>query len=84
MNDINQLQWPLDKIIDTANELQSRGASGASTSERIAAAFVLNNQDYLPDSYPVMIEAWERLNEWQTHVKFIRKNYMHLIIKKQG
>jgi len=84
MNDTNQLEWPLDKIINVANELQASGTSGASTSERIAAAFVLNKQDLLPDSYPVMIEAWERLNEWQTHVKLIRQNYMHLIIRKQS
>jgi hypothetical protein len=83
MNDINQLEWPLDKIINTANELKSRGASGASTSEQIAAAFVLNRQDYLPVSY-TMIEAWERLNEWQTHVKLIRANYLHLITKNPG
>jgi len=76
---MNELEYPLDKIIDVAIELKTYGSTAASTSEQIAAAFVLNEQKYLPESYPVMIEAWERLNKWQTHVRLIRDNYMHLI-----
>jgi hypothetical protein len=82
MKNTTELSSEIQKIITAANELRSTGTSGASTSERIAAAFVLNEQHYLPDSYPVMIEAWERLNEWQTHVKLIRNNYLHLIQPK--
>jgi hypothetical protein len=72
MNDI-------EKIINAANELESTGQTGASTSEQIAAAFVLNNQNYLPGNYSVIIEAWERLGDWQFHVKCIRSKHMHLI-----
>ena len=81
MNDINQPEWPLDKIINVANELQSRGCTGASTGEQIAAAFILNEPEYLPDNYSDMVEAWERLDNWQKYVKVIKQDYMHLIIE---
>ncbi len=81
MNDINQPEWPLDKIINVANELQSRGGTGASTGEQIAAAFILNKPEYLPDHYSDMVEAWERLDTWQKYVKVIKQDYMHLIIE---
>ena len=68
------------RIISVANELITHNATAGSTSERIAAAFILNNPDYLPDSYPVMVEAWDRLGEeWQQHVRTIRQEYTHLI-----
>lgn len=76
---MNNLPWQISKIIEVANTLQATGSTAASTSERIAAAFVLNRQDYLPDSYRDLVEAWERLDEWQQYVKIIKRDYMHLI-----
>jgi hypothetical protein len=46
---MNRLPWQIDKIIEVANCLQATGSTAASTGERIAAAFVLNRLDYLPD-----------------------------------
>lgn len=71
--------WQIEKIIEVANCLQTTGSTGASTSERIAAAFVLNRQDYLPEAYSDMVEAWDRLDDWQGHVRLIKQEYMHLI-----
>jgi len=48
--------------------------------EKIAAAFVLNQQAYLPEAYSDMVEAWDRLDHpWQQHVRLIKQDYMHLI-----
>ena len=80
MNDSKKLPWPIQTIINVANQLQHTGSTGASTGERIAAAFVLNRMDYLPDSYSDVIEAWERLDDWQGYVKRIKECHMHLII----
>lgn len=80
MNNQQKLPWEIEKIIDVANCLQATGSSGASTGERIAAAFVLNNPVYLPDMYADLVEAWDRLDdEWQHYVRIIKQNYMHLI-----
>ncbi len=73
------MQWEVEKIIEVANILQTTGTTGASTGERIAAAFVLNRQDYLPTMYADMVEAWDRLDDWQDHVRIIKRKYMHLI-----
>ncbi len=74
------MQWQIEKIIEVANELQRTGCTVASTGERIAAAFVLNRADYLPDSYRNIIEAWDRLDdEWQGYVRLIQRDYSHLI-----
>jgi hypothetical protein len=79
-NTMTTLPWEIEKIIEVANTLQATGSTGASTSERIAAAFVLNRPDYLPDSYRDLIEAWDRLGtEWQGHVRRIKRDYGHLI-----
>jgi hypothetical protein len=76
----NTMQWEIEKIIEVANTLNQTGSTAASTSERIAAAFVLNRLDYLPDSYRDAVEAWDRLgNEWQDHVRLIKREYMHCI-----
>lgn len=76
---INQLPYPLDKILNTANSLLRTGSTGASTGEQIAAAFVLERIEYLPQGWGV-IEAWERLDpEWQYYVKHLRQEYRHLI-----
>jgi hypothetical protein len=77
---MNNLPWPIDKIIEVANCLQATGSTAASTGERIAAAFVLNRQDYLPDYYSDMVEAWDRLGEdWQDCVRLIKRDYRYLI-----
>ena len=79
MNTPKQLPWQIEKIIDTANALQRTGRTGASTGERIAAAFVLNRMDLLPANYTDVVEAWERLDTWQRYVKYIKANLMHRV-----
>jgi hypothetical protein len=76
---MKNLPWQIEKIVEVANALQRTGRSGASTGERIAAAFVLNRMEFLPANYRDVIEAWERLDEWQRYVKIIKRDYMHLI-----
>jgi hypothetical protein len=77
---MNPLPWELEKIIEVANTLNATGSTGASTAERIAAAFVLNKPEYLPAYYTDLVEAWDRLGEeWQHHVRRIKRDYMHLI-----
>ncbi len=78
------MQWQIEKIIEVANCLQRTGGTGASTGERIAAAFVLNNQAFLPAYYSDMVEAWDRLDdEWQAYVRPIKREYMYLIIEAE-
>ncbi len=78
MNEL--IRWEIKKIINVANELQRCGSTAASMGEVIAAAFVLNKPEYLPEMYSDMIEAWDRLGEeWQQHVITVKENYMHLI-----
>ena len=77
-------QWEIKKIINVANELQHCGSTAASMGEVIAAVFVLNKPEYLPEMYKDMIEAWDRLGEdWQRHVITIKENYMHLIHQEE-
>jgi len=77
---MNNLPWEIEKIIEVANTLQATGRTGASTGERIAAAFVLNRPDFLPENYRDLVEAWDRLEpEWQQHVRRIKRDYWHLI-----
>ena len=76
---MSNLPLQIQTIIGVANALQRTGRSGASTGERIAAAFVLNRMEFLPANYRDVIEAWERLDEWQKVVKKIKRDYMHLI-----
>ena len=74
------MNYQLQYIINIAIELNQTGTTTASTGERIAAAFVINRMDYLPDSYSDVIEAWDRLDDqWQTYVRIIKQNYSHLI-----
>lgn len=78
-DEINQLPYPLDKILNTANSLRQTGTTGASTGELIAAAFALERMEYLPQGWGV-IEAWERLDiAWQHYVKHLRQDCRHLI-----
>ena len=74
------MNWQIEKIIEVANCLQATGSTGASTGERIAAAFVLNRPDYLPNSYSDIVEDWDRLDDdWQAYVRLIKRQHMHLI-----
>jgi hypothetical protein len=75
-----KLPWEMEKIIEVAISLNTTGTTASSTSERIAAAFVLNNPAYLPSYYDDMVEAWDRLGEeWQGYVRLIKRDYMHRI-----
>ena len=79
-NSKQTLPWEIEKIISVANELNQTGTTPASTGERIAAAFVLNRMDYLPDMYTDVIEAWDRLDhQWKACVRVIKRNGMHYI-----
>ena len=70
----------ITKIIEVAISLKRTGRSVASTGEKIAAAFVLNEPKHLPANYPDLVEAWDRLEpQWQTAVRLIKREYMHLI-----
>ncbi|VAW71152.1 hypothetical protein MNBD_GAMMA10-1897 [hydrothermal vent metagenome] len=72
--------WELQKIIEVASDLNLTGSTAASTGERIAAAFVLNRMEYLPDMYNDVVEAWDRLDHrWKACVRVIKRNGMHLI-----
>ena len=73
------MKWEIEKIIEVAICLKVTGSTASSTSERIAAAFVLDRQEYLPEGYD-LVEAWDRLGgTWQDHVRLIKRDYMHLI-----
>jgi len=69
----------IEKIIDVANKLVRTGRAGGSTSERIAAAFVLNRMAYLPSGYEDVVVAWDRLDTWQHYVRPIRVQHMDRI-----
>lgn len=70
----------VQRIIEVVNELIVDGSSAGSTSEIIAAAFILNDMDKLPAGYHVVAEAWERLGDWQGYVSVIRREYRHLLV----
>ena len=75
------LPWQIEKIINVANCLASTGNSGASTGERIAAAFVLNRLEFLPPGYSDAVEAWDRLDgDWQDYVRLIKQDYQHELV----
>ncbi len=71
--------WQINGIITAANDLRNGGTSTASTSQHIAGAFVLNRMDLLPSGYSDVIEAWDRLDDWQPYVRLIKQKYMHLV-----
>jgi len=73
------MQWEIEKIIEVANCLASTGSSGGSTGEVIAAAFVLDRMEFLPPGYSV-IEAWDRLDDWQQYVRIIKRDYQHELV----
>ena len=75
----SSLPWPIQRIIEVANTLNQTGRTAASTGEQIAAAFVLNQMEYLPGGYTDVIDAWDRLDDWQGYVRRIKQDYMHLV-----
>ena len=79
---MNQHTKTVKQLINITRHLHKTGRSGACTGEQIAAAFILNEPKYLPDNYRDMVEAWERLDNWQKYVKVIKQDYMHLV--KEG
>lgn len=76
---MRNVSYEIEKIINVANELATNGSTGASTSEQIAAAFVLDRMEFLPNGYTV-IEAWERLDNWQALVKQVKAEYSDLLV----
>lgn len=81
---MNTLPWEIEKIIEVANELLASGGTAASTSEQIAAAFVLNRPEYLPAAYRDLIEAWDRLGQrWQQHVRTVKREHLHRLGGRQ-
>jgi hypothetical protein len=71
----------IQRIIEVTNELTLDGSSAGSTSEIIAAAFILNDMDKLPAGYHIVAEAWERLGDWQGYVSLIRHEYCYLLVE---
>ena len=77
---MRNVPYEIKKIINVANELASTGKTGASTGEVIAAAFVLDQMEFLPQGYSV-IDAWDRLDEeWQGYVRQVVENYSDLLV----
>lgn len=78
---MKNVPYEIKTIINVANQLATTGKSGASTGERIAAAFVLNRMEFLPASYPDVLDAWDRLDDdWQEYVKLIKEQYDDLLV----
>ena len=71
--------WEIKRIIEVANCLASGVRSGGSTGEVIAAAFVLNRMEFLPPGYTVL-EAWDRIDDWQAFVRIILEEYEHELV----
>ena len=76
---MKEISYPIAKIIQVANQLQRTGQTSGSTSEVIAAAFVLNRMELLPEGYEDVTDAWDRLDDWQEQVIKIKRDYRHLI-----
>ena len=74
-----EIPYQINKIISVANELASTGNTRGSTGEIIAAAFVLNRMEYLPEDYRIY-EAWERISDLQPIVKIIVSQYHYKVV----
>lgn len=77
---MRNVSYEIEKIINVANELASNGSTAASTSEQIAAAFVL---DRMGSSCPMVIRSSKRGNAWiigKALVKKIKAEYQDLLV----
>jgi hypothetical protein len=74
-----KLNAQMRRVIEVSNELLTHKSTSGSTGEIIAAAFILNDMTYLPASYTNVVDAWQRLGDWQEYVHIIREAHMHLI-----
>ena len=83
LNTTTPMNDDIRRIIEVANDLTTHGSTAGSTSEQIAAAFVLNDMQYLPGCYTNITDAWARLGHWQQHVHTINEHYRHLVRSKQ-
>ena len=74
-----KLNRQTQKIIDAAICLQVLGEARADTDTHIAAAFVLDRQEYLPAGYE-MVAAWDQLDHTrQEYVRLIKRDHMDII-----
>jgi len=74
------MQWQIEKLIEVASQLKHTGQTQASTGEQIAAAFILNQMKYLPETYNDIIEAWDQLgSQWQGYVRTVKNDHMDRI-----
>lgn len=71
--------WQVKSIINTANDLLASRTTTASIGQQIAGAFVINRPDLLPSGYSDVIDAWDRLDDWQDFVRKVKQEYMHLV-----
>jgi hypothetical protein len=76
----NNMTWEIDKIISVANNLATTGETSASTGEQIAAAFVMNRMEWLPANYKDVVEAWDRLGDWQEFVRIVKRDYQASLV----
>ncbi len=74
------MTWEIDKIISVANNLATTGETSASTGEQIAAAFVMNRMEWLPANYKDVVEAWDRLGDWQEFVRIVKRDYQASLV----
>ena len=73
----NQTEAIAQKLLSVSRQLHTTGRTGASTGEVIAAAFIINNMEYLPKGYTIL-EAWDRLEPlWQRITLALHKTYGH-------
>lgn len=69
----------IEKIITVANDLACGDEVSGKTTEVIAAAFVLERLEFLPYGYNI-IEAWERIEDWQCLIPIIKVKYSDLLV----
>ena len=74
------MPWQIEKLIEVAKQLKHTGQTQASTGEQIAAAFILNQMNYLPEIEQDIIQAWDQLgSQWQGYVRTVKNHHMDQI-----
>ena len=68
--------WQVGKIIEVAQAAKTGQTGCASTSEKIAVSYILDDPKQLPDGYSIVDAWWMLSEEWQGYVRDIRLNYM--------